>query len=135
MAINKIISALVAIGILTGCSTTPRQIDLTTKTVPQSVPILYCPAPLQIARPDLPIETMLSADAAIDGKVVENYAATITTLEGYVIQLETELTQYQKDHDQYAALAETLDQQWFAKTGTHLELPSPPAVISPVTTK
>lgn len=134
---TKVILALIVLSTLIGCASTGvENVKVTTNTIPQSVPLLYCPAPLKLSPPQLPIETMTPVEKANDGRVAENYVATIIALQGYNLQLTRELDQYQKDHDQYIELAKTLDQQWFQKTGTHLQLPdTSTTVITPPTTK
>lgn len=86
----RLIIALCALSALTGCGFFKPTIKDNTQEV--KVGILYCPAPPDVRRPTLPIETM--PESSPDGEVVKNYKATIAALQGYVKELEAIIEKY-----------------------------------------
>lgn len=65
------------------------------------VPVLFCPAPSEYHRPDMPIEQMTDNQKQSPGEVAKRYKATIKALQGYISELETQLDNYKKIHDSY----------------------------------
>ena len=72
------------------------------------VPILYCPAPPTITRPDLPIHQMSPNQIASSGELVKHYTATIIVLQGYAQELEQTLEQYNITNRAYDQLRDQL---------------------------
>jgi len=64
-------------------------IDINTHVIEQKVEILYCPAPPEITRPELPIHQMTPVQEQNDGEVVKHWKATVLLLMGYTKELET----------------------------------------------
>jgi hypothetical protein len=73
--------------VLVGCGCKEKTIK--TEVQKQYVDVLYCPAPPEINRPALPIHTMTPDQKKSDGEVVKHYKATVKTLQGYAVELET----------------------------------------------
>lgn len=109
---------------LAGCATT-HGVDLTTKTIPVAVPLVYSPAPVAIPRPELPHLLLTPEDAKVDGKVVQSYAASVAALLGYSKQLEKELANYKDINDAYAALRQKLIEDWKKNTGVDITIADP----------
>ena len=63
------------------------------------VPVYSCPAPRDISRPALAIDSLTPADKTNPGKVGQAYKATVKTLQGYAAELETELNAYKKPQE------------------------------------
>jgi hypothetical protein len=85
MAKKSLISLLL---ILTGCTHEVVRIQK------ENVPVLYCPKPPVINRPNLAIDTITDKDT--DGDVVVKYEATIKALQDYSKNLETIVDSYNK---------------------------------------
>lgn len=122
----KKILTFIAIVALTGCATNPNKIDITSNVKPIAVPIVYSPAPPVVERPTLPHLTMTPEQVASDGEVAKAYAASVAALLGYATQLEDIVKQYKDIHDSYGTLASKIAEDWKAKTGTELQIPTPP---------
>ena len=75
------------------------------------VPILYCPAPTEIKRPELPIHEMTDEQKASPGEVAKYYKATVKILIGYVKELESQLNQYKEISQSYKELRKQLEQK------------------------
>jgi hypothetical protein len=118
---------LITIIALAGCASTPSKII--TQTIPQAVPILYCPAPPVITRPILPSDSIVSSTS--DGDVAKDYAASMQALLGYSVQLEDIVAQYTNIHNAYTALEAKVASDWKSKTGTELEISIPATPITP----
>lgn len=124
---NTLAKIIVIVGVAlvaAGCKTVPPSI--TTQTIPVAVPLLYAPEPRPLDRPELPHLAMTPEDVAVDGKVVQAYAATIETLLGYSVELETELDYYRLVYQSYAALREKVIADWEARTGETITIENPP---------
>jgi len=126
---KKIIIALLVSGVLAGCATT-QGIKLTTQTVPQAVPILYCPAPPALTRPTLPIQHLSDADMNNDGLLAKAFAESVEALIGYSEQLEDITGQYKNVSDSYATLKAKIAADWKAKTGEDLVIPDQDKTIT-----
>lgn len=72
------------------------------------VPILYCPPPPAVERPELPIHQMTDQQKRNAGEVVKHYKATVKELQGYALQLERVLEQYGENSAQYDQLKEEI---------------------------
>ncbi len=72
------------LGLLAGCSTLPRTVE-----VPVAIP---CPAPPKVSRPRLAVGSLLPDSAPAE--VVRAYAASMEALAGYAERLETILDGY-----------------------------------------
>jgi len=83
---------------VTGCAETIR---VKTEVQESMVPVLYCPAPPKIERPELPIQQMTQEQIEKDGEVVKHYKATVKTLLGYGKELEAALIKYEEINKKY----------------------------------
>ena len=86
----KLITILLASVLLVGCG--PDRVK--TETIEVKVPILYCPAPPVIERPNLSIHTMTAEQLKNDGEVAKHWKATAIDLMGYAKELEIGLGTY-----------------------------------------
>lgn len=86
-------SKLIVIGgialLLTGCAFDQQVVY---KNV--EVPVLYCPMPPDIVRPELPIGDLKPEDEKDPGLVGQKYKATVKMLEDHIKQLEEILQKY-----------------------------------------
>ena len=73
--------------VLVGCSC--KEDTIRTEVQKQYVDVLYCPAPPEISRPVLPIHTITPEEKQNDGEIAKHYKATVKTLQGYAIELES----------------------------------------------
>lgn len=92
MVIRNTLIVLAAIG-LAGCATKPARV--VTDTVTVTIPVLYCPAPPEFARPELPLDQLRAGQGLSDGELAQAYNATIVALQGYASELETALQGYE----------------------------------------
>lgn len=120
---------LIAIFALAGCASNPNRINITSNVKPIAVPIVYSPAPPVVERPTLPHLVMTPDQVLSDGEVVKAYAASVAALLGYSKQLESIVKQYKDIHDSYSALASKIAEDWKAKTGTDLQIPTEPDTV------
>lgn len=88
---KRIILLLPFLLILTGC---PGNVK--TEVVEVKIPVSSCPAPKEVLRPTLPIDSLSTTDAADPGKVAQAYKATVRALIGYAQELEQILEGYKK---------------------------------------
>ncbi len=116
--------------VLAGCATTDN-VKLTTKTVPVAVPLIYSPLPPVVARPDLPHLLITPADAKVDGKVVQAYAASVKALLDYSEQLELIISNYKNINDAYAQLRAKVIADWKTNTGVDITVPDPTLPANP----
>jgi len=103
----KYISVLLGIVLLSGCSFFKTKV----KIQEVYVPLLYCPAPTKIERPDLQIHNLTPEQLKSDGEVAKAYKATVRALEGYADVLEQELTHYDDTSKKYAELRQRVKDQ------------------------
>ena len=75
----------------------------------QYVPVLYCPAPPEVSRPELPIHQMTPAQAKNPGEVVKHYKATVRALMGYSESLEYIIKFYSDSDKEYEELRKKLE--------------------------
>lgn len=75
-----------------GCASRP--VSIKTETQEVLVPVTYCPAPVMLERPHLPIQDMTTEQQLLDGEVVKHYKATIRVLIDYAQALELQLKHY-----------------------------------------
>lgn len=95
--------------LLSGCDT----FRIKTETQEVKVPVLYCPAPPAIVRPDLPIQLMTEEQKNSAGELVKHWKATTVTLLGYSMELEKALDQYNSiniSYDEMKAIILGIDQ-------------------------
>lgn len=119
----KHVLALIATAILlAGCATT-QHFQITSKTIPVGVPLIYSPAPPTVNRPQLPITTIQKTDS--DGVVVKKYAASVQALLGYSEQLEKIVQNYKNINQAYSVQRQKLIEKWKQKTGTDITVPDP----------
>lgn len=75
-----------------------------TETIEVKVPLLYCPAPPKIVKPELPILQMTDEQAAIDGEIAKHYKATIRVLIQYAKDQKMALDEYENISSSYDKL-------------------------------
>ena len=93
---------------LLGC---PKQIRIRTEVQEVYVPLLYCPAPIELVRPTLPIHMMTPEQANNPGEVAKHYKASIIILQGYSMELERSLKTYDDTNKAYDALKEKMQRE------------------------
>ena len=100
---GKIVTAIILLALLAGCSGTP--VKLRTETVEVFKPILYCPAPnwegLDSPEP-LTIEGI--NENTPPGEVVKRFKATVKQLQDYAERLERALEKYDTTNEAYDEL-------------------------------
>jgi len=84
--------------LLVGCG---KEVSIITETQDRYVNVLYCPAPPEISRPELPIQHMTTEQEASDGEVAKHYKATVKTLIGYSKELEKVIDNQKKINKAY----------------------------------
>jgi hypothetical protein len=77
---------------LTGCGVFKTRIVTDTKEV--LIPVVSCPKPPDVERPELPIHTITPELKASDGEVVKHYKATVLSLMDYSEDLEKIVDHY-----------------------------------------
>lgn len=109
----KIISSIVIVILLSGCSTL-----MPTKTEIKEVktPVLVCPEPPAISKPNLLIDQLTEEDKNDPGKVAQFYKGTVKQLTEYVKELEAIIEQYDKTSKKYDELRRIVDEQ-FSENG------------------
>jgi len=85
---------------LFGCAGN-ETIDITSHVIEQKVEVLYCPAPPEIARPELPIHQMTPKQRNNAGEVAKHYKATVKTLIGYSKELEKVVDKQKEINTEY----------------------------------
>jgi hypothetical protein len=95
--VKQIITLTTLVLFVTGCATPVR---IKTDVQEVFVPVLFCPAPPKIERPELPIEQLGNGKKSA-GEIVKLYGATVKVLQGYAEELETALKQYDKTQEEY----------------------------------
>ena len=85
--VKRIIILTTAALFIAGCATPVR---IKTDVQEVFVPVLFCPAPPKIERPELPIEQLGNGKKSA-GEIVKLYGATVRVLQGYAEELETAL--------------------------------------------
>jgi len=103
----KIIS-IAAVLLLMGCAGN-ETIDINTDVKELKVDVLYCPAPHEVARPELPIHQMTPEQKKNDGEVAKHYKATIKTLMGYSKELEKVVDKQKEINTEYEKKKKELD--------------------------
>jgi hypothetical protein len=88
---------------LGGCSTGQTKIDEV------QVPILVCPMPPKVSRPELEIYKLSEKDLNDPGKVAQAIKVTLVQLQSYSIILETIIETYKNTSEGYDALRQELD--------------------------
>lgn len=101
----KIIPLLLVLLFTTGCSK-----FFVKDTQVQYVPILYCPDPPTVTRPELPIHNMTPEQAKNPGEVVKHYKATVRSLMGYSEDLEFIIRYYNEADKEYEDLRLELEE-------------------------
>lgn len=107
---HKLIAIAVVILLLSSCAT--KGIRIKTETQVVYAPILYCPAPPQIDRPQLPIHHMTPEQLLNSGEVVKHYKASLQTLLGYTKELERTLETYDETNKAYDELRKKFEGDW-----------------------
>ena len=102
----KIIPLLVLLAFTSGCST-----FFVKGTKVQYVPILYCPDPPTVVRPELPIHKMTPVQKQNAGEVVKHYKATVRSLMGYSEDLESIIRYYNEADKEYEELRLKLEEE------------------------
>ena len=113
----KKLCVLALVALLVGCG---GQIRIRSEVQEVQVPLLYCPAPPVISRPDLPIQNMTPEQLANSGELVKHYRATVRALLGYSGELETALGSYDTTNKAYEELRKKFQGEWkeeFKDTG------------------
>lgn len=77
--------------ILVGCESYGAKEIQTVK-----VPVIYCPEPPRVARPDLQIHELEDSDKTDYRKVAKAYAATVKELEYHIEYLESQLDVFRR---------------------------------------
>lgn len=78
-------------GILTsGCQTVDKEVQIV------KVPVLHCPEPPKVARPDLQIFELENSDKVDYQKVAKTYAASIKELQYHIEYLELQLDVFRR---------------------------------------
>jgi len=93
---NKLIGMSLIL-LMSGCSWLPTN----TEYVKVSYPIMICPAPPEVKKPDLYINKLTQADSKDYGKVAQYYDITLQQLTSYIDQLEMVIDQYNKTSEAY----------------------------------
>lgn len=106
----KVLLSVIAITLITGCA--GPQVRLKTEVQESYVPILYCPAPPVVERPELAIEKLTPELLEHPGEVVKHYKATIIQLQGMVRELEEVLNQYDQNNEAYKELEKQFKEKW-----------------------
>lgn len=88
----KVTLIILASLMLTGCGVFKTRIETDTKEV--LIPVISCPAPPVVGRPELPIQTMTPEQKQSDGEVVKHYKATVKALLDYSEALEAVVDHY-----------------------------------------
>ena len=101
----KIIPLLLVLLFSTGCSKM-----FVKDTQVQYVPVLYCPDPPTVVRPDLPIHNMTPEQMQSAGEVVKHYKATVRSLMGYSEDLELIIRYYNEADKEYEDLRLELEE-------------------------
>lgn len=101
-----IIMLCIVMALTTGCAWRVR-----TEVQEVYVPIVHCPAPPVIERPELPIHNMTPEQQKHPGEVVKHYKATVKDLQGYAQQLERILEEYDKGSELYENMENELFEQ------------------------
>lgn len=102
---GRIILIAIACVLLTGCPKTPM---IRTEVQEVFVPIMHCPAPPEVERPDLAIHNMTPEQKQHSGEVVKHYKATIIQLLGYSQELEQILDAYEEGSQSYDEIRDEL---------------------------
>jgi hypothetical protein len=116
---TKVITVLTLSAImLSGCGSLTRKVEVVNKTVEVKVPLLYCPAPTEIERPELPLAVMTPEQIASDGELAKRYVAQVKTLLNYTSELEKIIAQNKENSTSYEVVRKELLEEWAAKYGT-----------------
>lgn len=100
----RVTIVLLILIMLMGCTSQ----SIKTEAQETYVPILYCPKPPEIKRPVLPIFQMTPDQLNNGGEIVKHYKASIIVLQGYAIELEKALQQYDNVNSSYDELRHEL---------------------------
>lgn len=101
----KIIPLLIVLLFTTGCGKM-----FVRDTQVQYVPILYCPDPPTVVRPELPIHNMSPEQKRVPGEVAKHYKATVRSLLGYSEDLESIIRYYNEADKEYEDLRLELEE-------------------------
>jgi hypothetical protein len=107
---KNILIAMILVVFVSGCA--GKQIRIRSEVQEVQVPLLYCPAPAELIRPQLPIHMMTPEQLADEGEVVKHYKATVRVLLGYIEELETSLESYDSANEAYDELREKFQGEW-----------------------
>lgn len=111
MARVKVVFVCVVAIMITACAPLRKE----TEVQDVNKPILYCPAPDKVERPELAIHTISQDDS--QGVVVKKYKATVKQLLDYSRQLESQLQKYNKTNEAYEELREDFNKQQRQQNG------------------
>lgn len=104
--ISKITILLFALFVV-GCGSNPVKKETEVQQV--NKPILYCPAPQNIERPQLATETIKAEDSS--GEIAKKYKAAVRQLLDYSKQLESQLNRYDQTNEAYQQLRQEFKEQ------------------------
>ena len=83
-----------------------------TKIEQVQVPVLVCPAPPIVKRPDLEIYKLTEQDLNDPGKVAQAVKITLVQLQSYSILLETIIRTYKNTSEAYDELRQELEHRF-----------------------
>lgn len=83
-----------------------------TKIEQVQVPVLVCPKPPEVARPDLEIYKLTKEDMNDPGKVAQAVKITLVQLQSYGILLETVIETYKNTSAAYDDLRQELEHRF-----------------------
>jgi len=111
----KTITSMLLVLLLVGCA--GKQVRLKTEVQEKHIPVLYCPAPPKVVRPELAIDKLTPEMMKNPGEVVKHYKATIIQLQGLTVELETILKQYDENNEAYDELERQFKEKWKREKG------------------
>lgn len=95
---------IISIILISGCAT-----QQTVEFVEVAKPILTCPPPPGLERPDLALSTIQPGNTSTPGEVVKRYKATIIQLQKYAEELEIIVERYEEVSKNYAEAKRLVD--------------------------
>jgi len=101
----KIIPLLLVLLFTAGCSG-----KFVRDTQVQYVPVLFCPDPPTVERPELPIHNMTPEQKQNAGEIVKHYKASMRSLMGYSEDLEFIIRYYHEADKEYEDLRLELEE-------------------------
>lgn len=105
---KAIITVAALSALLAGCATTAANNPPPLTEV--RVPVLYCPAPPAVARPELLVPSLTPEDIKDPGKVVQYYATDLIQVQGYAEILEQIIEAYRTTYEDMGDLAKRLEE-------------------------